>query len=248
MSFNGLDLDEMFKDAVKASEDTGEDNVGEKTAKDSPKKAEPTPKETHKPEVKAKPEPVKAPKKEPKPEPKYVEPAVEKEPERRAPLIQKEEKLGPIRQARPSVNTDRIDADAIGRILDMDKILNEYSTDELNFVQGYLNVDNGDYANIIHKALITSRRDLEALDEIVEARSKDYAERAFYLMELDPVTIRNVYNQIDIIVGGLEHIDSVTDSNKINICRTIEKHISNMDKNQFSLINKLQIFTNKATQ
>lgn len=248
MSFNGLDLDEMFKDAVKASEDTGEDDVGEKTTKDSPKKAEPTPKETPKPEVKAKPEPVKAPKKEPKPEPKYVEPVVEKEPERRAPLIQKEEKLGPIRQARPSINTDRIDADAIGRILDMDKILNEYSTEELNFVQGYLNVDNGDYSNIIHKALITSRRDLEALDEIVAARSKDYAERAFYLMELDPVTIRNVYNQIDIIVGGLDHIDSVTDSNKINICRTIEQHISNMDKNQFSLINKLQIFTNKATQ
>lgn len=247
MSFDGIDLDEMFNAAAKASEDTGEEGVGEKTDKASSKKDSPKHKETPKPKPKAQPESKEAPKSEPKSEPEVEETEDTRIPAKRAPLYNsKSDKLGPIEKPRQTVSNEKVNVDSITRILEMKAVLDNYNSTELEFVRSYFQDENADDAQLIHKAITTNRRDLEALDGIVEARAQTSAERAFYLMELGFGRIEAIYEQVDLITGELERIEKVSELNKIKVCRIIEAQISSMPEEIFSYINKLQEFTNKA--
>lgn len=252
MSFDGLDLDKMFQEAAGASEDTGEEEVGEKTKKaekpekQSPKKTKQPEKEMQKPTPKQQPEPRNTQKKEYETN-AYEEDTRTNETTKRAPLYKnKSDKLGPIEKPRTSVSNDKVNVDSITRILAMKAVLDNYNSSELEFVRSYFQDDNADDANLIHKAIVTNRRDLEALDEIVEARSQTSAERAFYLMELGFSKIEAIYEQVDLITGELESIEKVSELNKIKVCRIIESQISSMPEEIFSYISKLQEFTNKA--
>lgn len=151
---------------------------------------------------------------------------------------------------KPIINTQRnisgLSVDSIDKIIKMKETLDSYDKKELEFVMGYFQKDKKDAPEIIYSALTIERRGLDALNKIVKARNNTAAERAFYLMELDNGSIEAIYEQIEMIAGGLEETPSVNTSNKIEICRTLENAIANMSNDVFKFIDKLQEFTNIA--
>lgn len=240
MSFDGIDIDEMFAEAAGAAENTGEKDP-EAYGKNPKKVIE---KEVVKKEIKPEPKPevkVEA-KSEPKVEPKQ-------KPEIKEEVVERKERLGPlIKQGGVNTNiTDKgINVEAISKIIEMKHTLDNYNASELNFVKGYFQNEEGESAEIIYQALTANNRGLDALNKIVLARGKTAAERAFYLMELDHNSIEAIYEQVDLLTGLLGETGRVNEINKIKICRILEKTISDMADDVFTYINKLQEFTNIA--
>lgn len=257
---NGIDLEAMFAQAVKASEDSGETIPGQKkTPPVQEKKAEPVskPKQEHKPVIEEEldedpygfetdlfdQEPVKEQKPEPKPEPK-IEPKPVETPRR-------EERKVPVAQVAPkpareySKPTD-ISVSSISKILEMHKVFNSYNETEKNFVMGYFQVESQEPAKVIYGALTADPRELAALDKIVDARNLSAADRAFYLMDLDNESIESIYEQVDLLTGELGETGKVNERNKIKVCRALERAISGMPDDVFSYIDKLQEFSKKA--
>lgn len=239
---NSLDIDKMFAEAAGAAENTGEkdpegygknpkkvDNKNEVKVDSIPKKeAKPeTPKEQEKPKVE-------------KPTEKPVEKSEVEEPIK--------DRLGPLLKSGGSRNvmSEGLGVNSIQRVLEMKEIMDNYNATELKFVKGYFQSENGSPAEIIYKALTTNTRGLDALNKIVIARGNTAADRAFYLMELDYNSIEAIYEQVDLLTGELGDTEKVSEINKIQICRTLEKTISEMPADVFIYINKLQEFTNKA--
>lgn len=238
MDFNGLDIEKMFEAAAGAAEDTGEKDpalLGKKEQKivvkeDAvPEKVEKRKKvqETIQPEEK-----VAVPK------PRQFESFEQKkEPVR--------ERLGP-RIGGKNILEEGITINSIQKIIEMKAILEKYKKDEVEFAESYFNIDSGNTSDLIYRALNANVRSLEALDNIVESKGKQSAERAFYLMELGIGEISSIIEQINLLTGALDEFDRVTETNKIKACRELERIISEMDNNIFIYIEKLQLFTNKA--
>lgn len=237
MDFNGLDIDKMFEVAAGAAEDTGEKDpalLGKKEQKivvkedTVPEKTEKRKKvqETIQPEEKV------------VPKPKQFESFEQK----REPV---RERLGP-RIGGKNTLAEGITINSIQKIIEMKAILEKYKKDEVDFAESYFNTDTGNTSDLIYRALNANVRSLEALDNIVEAKGKQSAERAFYLMELGIGEISSIIEQINLLTGALEEFDRVTETNKIKACRELERIISEMDNNIFIYIEKLQLFTNKA--
>lgn len=238
MDFNGLDIEKMFEAAAGAAEDTGEKDptlLGKKEQKivvkedTAPEKVEKRKKvqETIQPEEK-----VVVPK------PRQFESFEQKkEPVR--------ERLGP-RIGGKNILEEGITINSIQKIIEMKAILEKYKKDEVDFAESYFNIDSGNTSDLIYRALNANVRSLEALDNIVESKGKQSAERAFYLMELGIGEISSIIEQINLLTGALDEFDRVTETNKIKACRELERIISEMDNNIFIYIEKLQLFTNKA--
>lgn len=253
MEFNGLDVDSMFAAAAGAAEDSGEkemDNYGKNPKDNKSTKTTTAVAEPPKVEKKVEPvkvEPVKQPERKPEPVPaptpvREVVKETARDPEPK-----------PLLNERPSgiINTSKgITEDAIGKILEMNQIYTKFDDTQKEFVSGYFKLDEGDNGveKVIYKALIASQRDLDALSKIVDAKGFDPAGRAFFLMELDNSIIEDVFEQVELLTGELGKSSRVTDSNKLTICRKIEGIISEMDKDVFTYIEKLQTFTNKAVK
>lgn len=223
--FNGLDIENMFAEAVEASENTGEKDpslYGKNPTKD--KKAE------TKVDVETKVDKVE-------PEPKIeIETPTEKTPTK---IIEKTNPVIPI-------PTNNINVSSIQNIIEMKEVLDSYTDRERAFINSYFQQELGSYADVIYSALTTDQRDLEAISKIVKAREQQSAERAFYLMELDNRDIKDIYEQINLLSGQLDDINEINDHNKIKVCRVLENVISEMDKNVFLYIHKLQEFTSKS--
>lgn len=239
MDFNELDIDKMFEAAAGAAEDTGEKDpalLGKKEQKivvkedTVPEKTERRKKvqETIQPEEKVVPVP------KPKPFESFEQ---KREPVR--------ERLGP-RIGGKNTLEEGITINSIQKIIEMKAILEKYKKDEVDFAESYFNTDSGNISDLIYRALNANVRSLEALDNIVEAKGKQSAERAFYLMELGIGEISSIIEQINLLTGALDEFDRVTETNKITACRGLERIISEMDNNIFIYIEKLQLFTNKA--
>lgn len=247
MGFNEIDLDAMFKSAADASEDTGEKGFGDelviekKEPKAAPKKTKTEPKDNTRQAAKI--EPVRQETAE-----VYEHEKVVQEPISR-PIAQEKrsDRLGPVmRNPQSSTISDKVDVNSISRILEMKAVLDNYNNNELDFVTKYFQNQNSESSELIYNALTTKRRDLEALDKIVEARSYTSADRAFFLMELGTGSIEAIYEQVNLITGELEDIDKISEINKIKVCRVLEGQISSMEDGTFSYISKLQEFTNKV--
>ena len=234
------DIDKMFAAAANASEDTGEDDVGGKSTVKSEPKTESKSQPKQEPiveskRVESKPEPKEESKAESKPQPKTE----------------------PVTERKPLVNESNIAAfdtgqgiteNSISKILEMNDTYNKLNETEKKFVSGYFQVEEAQISisKIIYGALTANKRDLDALDKISKARKKTAADRAFYLMGLDGNSIEAIYEQVDLLTGELGQAGKVTDGNKIEVCRAIEKVISEMPDSVFNYISKLQEFTNKA--
>lgn len=235
MSFDGADLEKMFAAAVEASEDTGEkdpSSLGKKSEGANKAEVRVQAKEVEK---------VERPKKQ-----EEVERSTQRASEKTKPKI--EEKTRPILNANKRVNVEGLNVDSIAKIIKMNQILDNYDKHELAFIKSYFQKEDGENSEIIYEALTAERRDLNALDRLVEARGKSSADRAFYLMELDDNSLEAVCEQIDLLTGELETQERINSSNKIKICRIVERIISNMNNDVFLFINKLQEFTSIAIQ
>lgn len=221
MSFKGLDIDEqMFADMAAAAENTGE--------KDPSMYSEGATKPAKKAEVPVNKE-VKA---QPKPEPKKE--------------VKQEE---PVRKPQPkpvSIPRDGVSVDSVGKILEMNDLLNKYVDSEQKFISMYFQAKAGDKADVIYKALTASPRDLEALQVIANAKTKSAADRAFYLMELSNQSVEDVYLQMTLLTEELTGGGEVTDVNKLKVCRKLESVIAGITDEMFKYINKLQEFSSKA--
>ena len=253
-----IDIESRLAAAANASEDTNEGSVGEEKLENVKKvvaetnekiqavkdlkpeivKSEETQPEfsfESKPEPKPEPQYEPEPKYEPKPEPKY-EAKPEPKPE---PVV-----------SRPAVglvgNKSNVSVEDIGKILTMREILDSYEEKERQFVVDYFESTKGNIADVIYKALIANKSELRALSNIAIAKRHSAADRAFYLMDLKDREIETIYEQIDLLTGQLGDSGEVNSSNKIKMCRTLEKAISEMDDNVFTYIDKLQNFTDKA--
>lgn len=240
IDFDKLDIDQMFAEAARAAENTGE--------KDPENYSKNPPKAKVKVETKSKEKTNKS-----KSEPKVEQPKTEQEKPKVERSVEKskqepvKDRLGPLlKQNDKRVITDGLNVESIGRIIEMKEILDNYNATELKFVKGYFQNEKGTPAEIIYKALTANTRGLDALNKIVIARGYTAADRAFYLMELDFNSIEAIHEQVDLLTGELEDIGKVTEINKIKICRILEKAISEMPDDVFVYINKLQEFTNKA--
>lgn len=240
IDFDKLDIDQMFAEAARAAENTGE--------KDPENYSKNPPKAKVKVETKSKEKTNKS-----KSEPKVEQPKTEQEKPKVERSVEKskqepvKDRLEPLlKQNDKRVITDGLNVESIGRIIEMKEILDNYNATELKFVKGYFQNEKGTPAEIIYKALTANTRGLDALNKIVIARGYTAADRAFYLMELDFNSIEAIHEQVDLLTGELEDIGKVTEINKIKICRILEKAISEMPDDVFVYINKLQEFTNKA--
>lgn len=237
--FEGLDIENMFAEAVGASENTGESNpefIGKNAKANVVKEPEKQVQEVpvFKKDIIQKPLEVK------QPIIKEVEKPVEKPVERPA------EKLGPLIKSEEKVNLDSVNVNVISRVIEMKEILDSYSEKEKGFIKEYFQKGNGSLPEIIYAALTANQRGLDALNKIVIAKGHNSAERAFYLMELSNSNIEAIYEQIDLLAVQLDDIGRVSDLNKIAICRKLESVIADMEDNVFIHINKLQEFTNRA--
>lgn len=249
--FDGLDIENMFAEAIEASENTGEKdpttygkNSKKEVAKDADKEnqktesTKPIENLTHNKKVEKpieQPVTIKQSEKEIKSEVKESE--VKKEIEPHNTLSQK-----PL----VKINIESLDVLSITRIIEMKEILDNYNERERAFIQGYFQQDNDSVAEIIYSALTAEQKGLDALNKIVIAREHSSAERAFYLMELDNNSIEAIHEQINLLTGELDNIDGINNVNKIKVCRILESVISKMDNNVFLYINKLQEFASKA--
>lgn len=242
MSFKGLDIDEqMFADMAASAENSGEKDpstYGDKKvqpAKDDllikkkPKSEPAVNKWTEKPapaeKVEAKPEPIK------KAEPKVVEPEQVKE---------------PTKPTRKVFNSQGVTVDSVSKILEMNKVLNTYLDDEKSFVTMYFQSEDGNDADVIYKALTSNPRELDALKMIVIAKEQSSAERAFYLMGLSNQAVEDVFGQLALLTDELGKKGTVTENNKLNVCRELERVISNTTDDMFAYIYKLKEFAEKA--
>lgn len=241
--FDGLDLENMFAEAVEASESTAGDDpeLYSKNAK------------IKDPVIEVVKEPVVT--KQPKTAKEIIQPVVEvkKEVVEHPVEIIKEvgktiiiEKVEPLIKPQENVDLSNINVNVINRIIEMKEILDNYSDREKSFIKGYFQNEDDNISQVIYSALTANRKDLDALNKITTARGHNSAERAFYLMELDNNSVEAIYEQINLLTGELDNLDRVSDSNKIKICRSLEKVIADMDESVFLYINKLQEFTRKA--
>lgn len=265
MELNTQDIESMFAAAAGAAEETGEKEV-DIYGKTAPKKSEPS-KTAAKEVVAPKPEPVKEVIKEPvkvqepiqaerKPEPiKPSEPVkpIERKPEPVKAQENIKHETKPLLNDRSTgiINTSKgITEDSIGKVLEMNQIYAKFDDTQKEFVSGYFKLEEGEnnVSKVIYRALIASQRDLDALSKIVEAKSYDPAGRAFFLMELENSIIEDVFEQVELLTGELGKSYKITDSNKLSVCRKIEGVISEMPKDVFTYIEKLQLFTNKVTK
>lgn len=244
--FDGLDLEDMFAEAVEASESTAGDNpelysknakikdpVIEVVKEPVVTKQPETAKEIIQPVVEAKKEVVEK-----------IERPVEIIKEVEKPIVI--EKVEPLIKPQENVDLSNINVNVINRIIEMKEILDNYSDREKSFIKGYFQNEDDHISQVIYSALTANRRGLDALNKITTARGHKSAERAFYLMELDNNSVEAIYEQINLLTGELDNLDRVNDSNKIKICRSLEKVIADMDESVFLYINKLQEFTSKA--
>ena len=246
-AFDGLDIENMFAEAVQASENTGEkdpslygknpkkeivkDKQEDKIETINPEKSIKSIQETNESVKQSQPAKTEQPKKEIKSE------------------VEKEIKIQPViaqTKSLTKIDIGNINVLSISRIIEMKEILENYNEKERAFIQGYFQQDKNSFAEIIYSAFTADHRGLDALNKIVIAREHSSAERAFYLMELDNNSIEAIYEQINLLTGELENTDGITDVNKIKICRILEGVISKMDNNVFLYINKLQEFASKA--
>lgn len=228
MSF---DIESMFAEAANAAEDTGEKDpskIGKDTDKKVEVKQEPKPelKKEPKPELKAEPKPEV--REEPKPEVKA----------RPKPELKTEPKV--------AIGESGLSVEYIEKVLKLNEVMNTYNEAEKKFVFAYFEGDEEKVSQVIYKALTANRGELEALNKIVTARSHTAAERAFYLMDLPVNDIRVIYDQVDRLTGELDESIDISESNKIKVCRVLEKTISSMRDDVFLYIKKLQDFTDKA--
>lgn len=260
MGFESTDIDKMFQEAAGAAEETGEKDLGAYSQTPT-KHVEPTNTVSKEPQTVAKTEPAKQPEKPvevKRQEPIKKEETVQTKPESTYKPVEKKSEPVKVEERKPStqdrnhggiISTSKgITEESIGRILDMNKIFDQFDDSQKDFVSGYfqLDEDEDDVSKIIYRALVASQRDIDALSKIVEARSYQAAERAFFLMGLDNSSIEDIYEQVDLLTGELGDSGKVTDSNKLNLCRKIEGVIAAMPKDVFTYIEKLQQFTNKA--
>lgn len=261
MGFDGNDIDKMFAEAAGAAEDTGEKGMGmysddPKETKEPAKADVKEPVAVTKPEVKTETKPEVKTKQDPvKQEPvKKVEPAKKPEPAKKA---EKEEAPKPVeskpvvqdRQAGGILNSSKgITEEAIGRILDMNETFAKFDDTQKDFVSGYFQLEEGNknVSTVVYRALIASKRDLDALSQIVVAKGHSAAERAFFLMGLENYNIEDIYEQVELLTGDLGEVGQVTDGNKLKVCRKVEGVIAEMPKDVFTYIEKLQQFTDKA--
>lgn len=228
-----VDINAMFAEAAGAAEADKDDKlVGGKT----PPKEEHT--QVSKPAEQTKEKDYSRPSEVVKPV-EEVKPEIFETPKQAA-----EVKKEPIIQSQRTVKG--LSVENIGKVIKMKETLDSYDKKELEFVMGYFQKDEKDAPEIIYSALTIERRGLDALHKIVAARNSTAAERAFYLMELDNGSIEAIYEQIEMIAGGLEETPSVNTNNKIQICRTLESAIANMSNDVFKFIHRLQEFTNIA--
>lgn len=242
MKFTGLNVEDMFADAVNASENTGEDNpenYGKNTTKNN-KVALKTEEKT-----KVKEETPKINSKSIK-ENKSQNADKDNVKDETQIMIDKKERLGPLIKSDNNRLNENVDIKSIERIIEMKDILDNYNTTELKFVKSYFQHEKGTHAEIIYKALTANYRGLNALNKIVAARGHTSADRAFYLMELDNNSISDIYEQVDLLTGELGEPGKVSEINKIKVCRVLEKSIAEMADDVFTYINRLQEFTNKA--
>ncbi|HHT97926.1 MAG TPA: hypothetical protein GXZ90_08555 [Clostridiales bacterium] len=242
MKFTGLNVEDMFADAVNASENTGEDNP-ENYGKNTTKGNEIILKAEEKTKVKE-----ETPKINSKSTKENKSQNVDKDnvKDETQITIDKKERLGPLIKSDNNRLNENVDIKSIERIIEMKDILDNYNTTELKFVKGYFQHEKGTHAEIIYKALTANYRGLSALNKIVAARGHTSADRAFYLMELDNNSIGDIYEQVDLLTGELGEPGKVSEINKIKVCRVLEKSIAEMADDVFTYINRLQEFTNKA--
>lgn len=248
--FDGLDIENMFAEAVGASENTGEKDPTTYGKNSKKEVAKDTDKENQKTES------IKSIEKLTDNEKSIEQPVTIKQIKQPEKEIKSEVKESKIKKEVEShntsqkpfvkINTESLDVLSITRIIEMKEILDNYNERERTFIQGYFQQDNDYVAEIIYSALTAEQRGLDALNKIVIAREHSSAERAFYLMELDNNSIEAIHEQINLLTGELENIDGINNVNKIKICRTLESVISKMDNNVFLYINKLQEFASKA--
>lgn len=242
MKFTGLNVEDMFAEAVNASENTGEDNP-ENYGKDATKNNKVALKTEEK--IKVKEETPKINSKSIK-ENKSQNADKDNVKDETQMMIDKKERLGPLIKSDNNRLNENVNIKSIERIIEMKDILDNYNTTELKFVKGYFQHEKGTHAEIIYKALTANYRGLNALNKIVAARGHTSADRAFYLMELDNNSISDIYEQVDLLTGELGEPGKVSEINKIKVCRVLEKSIAEMADDVFTYINRLQEFTNKA--
>ena len=239
MEPNSIDIEKMFAEAVKASEDTGEKapEIYGDGYRETAKQADTEVLEQDTPKKRT-------------PELKPPSPSFEQSPEpvpRATPTIPKQEPL--VKQPVPRADflpNKKITVESITKIIEMKQLLDKYNPTEKEFVTGYFQSEKDDVAQVIYSALTANQRDLDALNKIVVAKKHTAADRAFYLMDLDNNSIEAVYEQVSLIVGEVGETERVRDNNKIKVCRTLERAISEMPDDVFLYIKRLQDFTNKA--
>lgn len=256
------DIEKMFAAAADAEEDTGEGNFGgtatkQEQPKPAPKveKQEPvekpkvSPKPKPEPKVEAAPEPKVEPKPEPKVEPK-PEPKKTARPEPKPETESRRSLVGSKTETLFDVNKG-VSEDSITKILRMNSEFNKLQKNEKLFVSGYFQSDGADdfaIPKVIFGALTANVRDLDALERITTAKRENPAERAFYLMDLNNDNIEAIYEQVELLTGELGKSDRVSNENKIQVCRKIEKAISGMPDDIFAYIDKLRKLTGIASE
>jgi len=222
MSNNMSDIEKMFAEAAGAAESTGEKDPSIYSMES-----------IQQPKVDPKPTP------QPKVEPKATQRVVEQP---RAPLASKPQ----VRKG------EGLTVESISKILEMRDLIDSYDDTEANFVKGYFNVnDEGSaVAHAIYNALVADKRDLDALDKIAKSKKLDAAERAFYLIGLKNDEVLAIYEQLELLIGSFtdNEITSVNDSNKLTVCRTLEKVIAELDSKLVEYIEKLQNFVSIASK
>ena len=247
MSFKDLDIDDeaMFANAAAASEDTGEKDMSNYTVekKDAPaiEDAILRRKPVSKPDQTPTPVKVTEDLKKAK-ESKKVEVVVKPE---KTKEHEKEEVVKP-KQVEQFNHKQGITPDSVRKILEMSEVLGSYKTDEREFVKRYFNSNESHDAEVIYAALTANPRELDALNKIVVAKNQSSADRAFYLMELNNEAVGDIFEQIQLLTDELGDAGTVTDGNKLKVCRAIEKVIADMPTEMFTYIHKLQEFTTKA--
>lgn len=229
-----MDIEKMFAEAAAAGEDTGEGNIGGK--------------ETVKKEVKPAPEPQKqvqsnTPKQEPVAQvaAKNIQPAPTQEP-----VVQKPAPAAITSPQRiAAIQSEGLSENLISKILLMNMKLESFDVKQQGFVSGYFGVENKNSQTVIFKALTASQSDLNALKNLVTARSLEPAERAFFLIGLSNMEIDDIQEQLKLITGDFDPART-NESNKLDVCRKTEKLISSLQRDIFVYIEKLQEFTNLA--
>lgn len=219
MEPNNIDIKEMFAEAVKTSENNGEKapEIYGDGYREIAKQADTEVLEQNTPKKRT-------------PELKSPSPSFEQQPVPKAAFLPNK----------------KITVESITKIIEMKQLLDKYNPTEKEFVTSYFQSEKDDIAQVIYSALTANQRDLDALNKIVVAKKHTAAERAFYLMDLDNNSIEAVYEQVSLIVGEVGERERVGDNNKIKVCRTLERAISEMPDDVFLYIKRLQDFTNKA--